>query len=327
MNPETSNYGILIAAFASILGAVLGGVVTVLLNSHLNKRFKKTIERLESEASDLKLELRSEKERVDNIRVALQRQTIVENHRQYVLLCGPSNVGKTSLVRRLHSPWDRLGTKRTDTPKISEVPVIKIPVDELKEHPALKTIKIKTKRDVSLLLYDFPGDPNLQEKIVDILVQETTNSIYGVVLVFMFDASELGNISDDTRKYYTGDLFRRLRFLQSHQIDIVRIILVFNKFDKLKKNFPDASINDLIDRCCRGFAPLLEPIHGAVDGEKVCALASILEVTNKENEDMGASLIRGEAARSIVKRLDPERLKEVITQNAVDVEMNHFIQQ
>lgn len=338
------NSAIYIVGFIGAAATILAGILTAIIGSNRNKKHRDEkddqIEALKAKIQGLKVETEalkkkfSEKQKevedrdreISEIRNVLQRQTLIDQRSQYVLLCGPRDVGKTCLAQRLHAPWDNAKIAPTAVVRQMEVPVINLEADDLVFHPAMKTIRVKKEINISLRIFDFPGEEALQKNILRVLTEDTTESPYGVVLIFMFDASEIDNISEATEKYYNGDLFKHLKDLQSSQIKIVRIILVFNKFDKLKEIYPNKSVKNLIRECSDKFNRVLRPIHGAVNSEKVCEIASILQEKNPTKENMGASMIKGEAARVIVKRIAPESVDSVIIESASTNSAKYFQQ-
>jgi GTPase SAR1 family protein len=345
MNEPTffQSYGVLITAGATIIGAVVGAIVKYLLDiTIITEKDKKILEldtarkSLTGNVSSLQTSLaqkdaqitaieKEHKYQISKIAEKLQHMKLIYSHNQPVLLCGPRKVGKTSLAKRLYSPWERVEIAPTRIISKCEVPVINLDCDEFVEHPAMR-INVRQEKAVSLHIYDVPGELKLQEDIIHTLTNKMEKS-YGVVMIFMFDASELDGITPETREYYNGDLFQQLRSLQASRINIVRIILVFNKFDILQEKYRNDSVNDLIRKCSDKFSRLLDPIHDAVNPEKICEVASILESTNKNNINMGDSLIKGEASREIIRKIDKNQISAVIKEDATNYSAKYFYQQ
>lgn len=331
MNDTT---GVYIAAAVGAIATILAAFIT----AHLNKKIKDekdkeiakltdTNQKLEKDLKSKKEELQIKRNEISSIKETLQNQTIIKRRSQYVLLCGPRGVGKTSLATRLHSPWNKSKLIPSAFVNTTQIPVINLESDELISHPAINSLKVKHETEISLKVYDFPGELKLQEDIVNVLINETTESPYGVVLIFMFDASELAKISDKTDNYYNGDLFKNLTNLQVKRISIQRIILVFNKFDLLRGQYPEKTTADLVKECSDNFAKLLKPIHKSVNPEKICEIASILEESNKTAENMGATTIKGEAARAIVEKIGGSKfLSSIITEEASNHSARFFQQ-
>jgi GTPase SAR1 family protein len=315
---------------ATLIAGIIGAVATLFAtawgltaNNRKSLQLKGTRNLLESKNDEL-----SQKEQeLEKIKQDLQKHTLSFNYSQQVLLCGPKSVGKTSLATRLHSPWKREELSPTLGYRKLDIPVIRLEEKEMKPHTSCPSIYVKQEKFISLLLYDFSGEIQSQEQIIKVL-SSPENKKHGVVLVLMFEASELDNISRETRSYYNGDLFKRLKNLQAHHVNIVRIILVFNKFDLLCEKYPDKSIIDLTKECAKRFTELIDPIYDAVSPEKICEIATILESTNKHGNVMGDSTVKGEMAREIVFEIGGvEAVKSVVRQGASNFASIRYSQQ
>ena len=220
---------------------------------------------------------------------------------QPVLLVGPRRVGKSSLVRWWHSSWD----KRKLSPTADHLTCIVHAADQDQaEERRIKTVKLK--------VHDFPGEIDNQQQIVSIVREEAeklrrkyTDSP-GIIIVCMFDAEEAHiGISEKTWGYYNGDLFPILRELHiKADITIERVILVFNRADKLRSHYPYSMTDgDILELCMEGFASVCGPIFGLVNGSKVCAVMTVLgnEDEHEHRKDENSNIVKGEAAFPLVK--------------------------
>jgi hypothetical protein len=270
--------------------------------SQLKEKLNKITEQL-SEANKIV-------EKYKKVRAKLENSSIVKVYYQPVVLVGPRNVGKSSLLLQWHAPWETHKPLHNQRLKTSDVPIFDI-VQSLKEpHFAEPELSVDVKLHLILRVYDFPGELSAQQEVREIIIDETQNLRYqtqrrlGVVLILMFDAEEAyTGISDRTRDYYDGDLFNELRELvSSGQVYLERLILVFNKYDKLRQHFPN-SIHDeeLLKKCIAAFYPVYKPLRRACNYEKVCEVFTILDRDEMRYKNRGAPIVKGEAARAFVE--------------------------
>jgi GTP-binding protein EngB required for normal cell division len=249
---------------------------------------------------------------INKIRESLERSNVITDHLQTVILCGPRAVGKTSLMSQLHVPWDHSSLSPTAYHRSGDVPVFYCEGERI-PHFADETIKVKNFHNIMLKIHDFPGELSYQKDILSLLNQEADKD-NGIVLICMFDAQEAYfGISKETNDYYNGDLFKQLRQLSSFKLDIIRIIFVFNKIDKLKISLKLQKNDEVLRYCLEKYKDLLLLFSGIVNSEKVCEVLAILGRENMILENLGTPIIKGEASREIVKRiLGSNRLNEII---------------
>ena len=310
-----------------ILSVIISGILTWIitkeslgtqlsnLKSTLNrteeqlKIIKESKQKLVTSETNLKKNLTQEiaksktlDEKYTNIREKLQNSRIVNNFYQTVVLCGPRSVGKTSLMMQLHAPWDYSKLSPTIKHRRASFPVCTQEGDKI-PHFADSSIKVKSKSTVSLDIHDFPGELSYQKRILEFLNDEADKD-FGIVLICMFDAEEAySGISKSTDEYYNGDLFKQLRKLISFKLEIVRLIFVFNKFDILKTKFPSKDNSELLDKCIKEYSQILRLFSGIVNPEKVCEILTILGREDIMIENMGATIVKGEASREIIKKV------------------------
>ena len=324
--------------FTAIAGAVAGAVVAAvlayvigrrgigqqnrLLEGQLRdadakiKRLDKTVKAVTAKATGLEHVSR----KYDAVKEKLAASSVVHSYVQPVLLLGPRLVGKTSLLMQWHAPWDHSRLQSTTTRRESVVPVFEFEKPDSVPHFADPDVPTRINAHLSLRVHDFPGELDAQQSIIlqarheTEQLRETMGQNLGVVLVCMFDSEEaVSGITDTTNRYYNGDLFSNLRSLVgTKKVDIQRLVIVFNKFDRLAKMLPGTSHQDLLARCIKEFGGLLSPLHGVCNPDKVCEIATVCDRDDMPGSQ-GASFVLGEAARGLVLAVaGASRVREVI---------------
>lgn len=260
----------------------------------------------EEELADLK----AQAQKLALVREKLTSGTLVKTYRQPVILVGPRLVGKTSLLMQWHAPWSTSRLDRTVTHNTSDVPVYDYTgKGDRAPHYAFPEITVQVHTHLMLKVHDFPGETDAQKSVCQTIISETDNlhresgKNLGVVLVCMFDAEEaVTGISQETKRYYNGELFRELRSLVAHnKVEIERLILVFNKYDQLKAQRPTEDDRGLLRLCVNKFDPTYDLLHNIVNPEKVCEVFTVLSREEMHLKNRGAPVVLGEAARSFVR--------------------------
>jgi hypothetical protein len=247
----------------------------------------------------------------ESVRAKLENSHVVRTYRQPVVLVGPKDVGKTSLLLQWHAPWDTTESiPHTQAHRSQEVPIHDLLEPLTEPHFADPDLLVEVESHLVLKVHDFPGELNGQKSIREVVIEETrslrrqTRRSLGVVLILMFDAEEAHTgIKDKTQEYYNGDLFKGLRELVSTgQANLERLILVFNKYDKLRQHFP-AEIGDqeLLNLCIERFTPIFKLLRGACSPQKVCEVLTVLSREEMRFKNRGAPIVLGEAARAFVE--------------------------
>jgi GTPase SAR1 family protein len=262
----------------------------------------------------------------DLIRKNLRGSAVVKDYYQPVILLGPRAVGKSSLIAQWHTPWIYSNLNPTQRHKISEVPIYDFKKENTEPHFADPEILTDVHLHLKLKVHDFPGELTSQISVIEQAIDETeslrkiTNKSLGVVLVCIFNAEEATvGLSQSTIEYYNGDLFKNLRSLVScNEVNIDRLILVFNKYDLLKKNYLQEDDKLLLSMCLRAFKSIISPLKGVCNPEKVCEVFTVLSRGEEMlSNNRGASIVKGEAARIFIKSMaGEEAVKETIKDNA-----------
>jgi hypothetical protein len=186
-----------------------------------------------------------------------------------------------------------------------------------------------------LRVHDFPGELSAQQAVLQVLQTETRHlrqharRDMGVVVICLFDAGEAEHgLSEDTRRYYNHELFKRLGALVRRDMaEIERLILVFNKVDRLRQArsgaVPDS---DLLGECESVFMNAFEGLGELCHPGKIIPILSMLDRENNRVQSRGAPLVLGEAARSMVESVMGERFaNKVLTERLRPVSALHAI--
>jgi GTPase SAR1 family protein len=297
------------------------------------KEKSELITRVELAASKIN-ELEKVAKKYEDARSELKSAGVVRIYEQPVILVGPRLVGKTSLVMQWHAPWIYSRLDRTQRHKESKVPVFDFPLENRVSHFAMPDLYVECETHLVLRVHDFPGEPDEQVLIRNTVIKETerlqaeTKKNLGVILICMFDAEEAKTgISKETRQYYSGDLFRELRLLVAHEnVKIDRLVLVFNKYDQLKRHFPNTEDDqELLRFCTNKFEEVFGLLYEICSANKVCEVFTVLSREEMLFKNRGATIVKGEAARRFVKVIAGEKAeREIIEQSATTYAAERF---
>lgn len=328
--------GIVAAISTHLIGKRGIGQQNRLLEDQLQKTDakKKTLENDLKDATAKVATLEQVAQKYNSVKEKLAASSVVHSYVQPVLLLGPRLVGKTSLVMQWHAPWDHSRLAATTTRRESMVPVFDFEKPDSVPHFADPDVRTRINAHLYLRVHDFPGEVDAQQSCIEQArvetqqLRETMGQNVGVVLICMFDSEEaVSGITDETMKYYNGDLFANLRSLVGMRtVDIQRLVIVFNKFDRLSKMLPSASHKDLLTLCTKEFGELLKPLHGVCNPDKVCEIATVCDRDDIQ-ASQGASVVLGEAARGLVHAVAGEpRVTEVIGDSGATTMMAEYFQ-
>lgn len=275
----------------------------------------------QSELAFQQLELRHRE-----LRRRLEEAGIYESFRQPVLLVGPRGVGKTSLLTHWRTPWSKARPSPTFRHNFAEVPVCNLPLPERRPHFADPDLMVPVIAQLLLRVHDFAGEVNAQ-KLVEKVIREETAELrrasqhdLGVVIVCMFDAGEVvKGISPETQRYYNGELFQRLRGMMfDANVKIERLILVFNKYDRLRQGRPPAVTDvDLLDECLGRFINEFRELPRLCNPGRMTGVLTMLDRENNRALTRGGPIVFGEAARSLIEAFgNPDLAKGVVGDTA-----------
>jgi len=236
---------------------------------------------------------------------------MIESIYQPVLLVGPKAVGKTSLLSHWRAPWLQVQPATATAHHYqADVPICDVPSNQDKAHFADADLKVKSLTRLMLRVHDFPGELSAQQVVKQVLQDETrqlqrhSKRNLGVVLLCMFDAGEVEHgITEETRRYYNHELFKHLGLLVRRDMaEIERLILVFNKVDRLRHArsgaVPDG---DLLGECEAVFLNAFEGLGELCHPGKIIPVLTMLDRENNRVQSRGAPLVLGEAARPLVE--------------------------
>lgn len=299
------------------------------------KRERDKLTAEQASTAEVLADLKRIAEKSKKVKKELEASSVVRTYRQPVILVGPRHVGKTSLLTQWHSPWITSRLDRTQTHYYSDVPVYDFQQEKREPHFADPEILVPIHAHLVLRVHDFPGEPEAQKSVCQTIINETENlqretgRNLGVVLICMFDAQEARKgISQVTHQYYNGELFRELRALVAHhQVDIERLILVFNKYDKLKETSPQLTDTELLRLCVDKFDPSYNLLHNVCNPDKVCEVFTMLSRGSEmHTKNRGAPIVLGEAARAFVRTLaGREAEKKVVERTATSYASEKFL--
>lgn len=351
-----------IATFVPLFGPLLGVLGTALVSWFLTKtNLKRKLLKLENENDELSKLLREKTNHVNLVELDLSNTTnaldktkselnavsakyqsvvqrlenssVVREYSQPVLLVGPRSVGKTSLLKQWHSPWEHSEPSATHMISTSMVPIFDYILEDREPHFAISEIKTSVQLHLKLEVIDFPGELSIQETVAKYAAEKTkkiqnlTGKNIGVILICMFDAGEAkSGVNDRTVTYYNGDLFKKLRALHMDgKVDIDRIIIVFNKFDELKKQYPAKNNFDLHHLCLMEFKDYLKPLLGMVNPEKICEVMTVLGAEDPRIDNQGALVVLGEASRKFVKLMTNNKVQNFKSDNTASAFLPEFL--
>lgn len=324
---------------AAVIGAILSGVVTWKVskgdlgqqNNLLEAQLRDSNQRISQLTSEINKVQQSAslssdfEKRYNEVKRKLQASSVVREYYQPVILVGPRAVGKSSLLAQWHAPWDHSRLKSTQAHNTSTVPIYDFKRSNTEPHFADPDILTDVHVHLKLRVHDFPGELGAQKSIIKQTIQETldlrqsTGKSLGVVLICLFDAEEgAKSFSQSTIDYYNGELFSNLRTLVAHnEVGIERLILVFNKYDLLKKRYCNQDDKSLSKQCIESFIPIISLLRGACNPEKVCEVFTILSREDMAYNNRGAPIVMGESARRFVEVMaGSQAVQEVIQENA-----------
>jgi hypothetical protein len=271
------------------------------------------------------------------LRERVQTGGMIESIFQPVILVGPKGVGKTSLLSHWRAPWLQVRpVQGTMYHSQADVPVCDVPTTREKAHFADADLMVKASTRLMLRVHDFPGEITAQEEVKQVLLAETrhlrehSKRNLGVVIVCMFDAGEVEHgVTHETRRYYNQELFKHLGALvRADKAEIERLILVFNKVDRLRHArsgaVPDS---DLLGECESVFVNMFEGLSELCHPGRIIPVLTMLDRENNRVQSRGAPLILGEAARPMVESVMGDKFaNRVLTDRLRPVSAAHVAQ-
>ena len=193
---------LLIPIITTVVGVVAGGVCTWYLSkndraarlelTHNLQRTQKQLKDVEiakktADAERQKLaaeviNLRATSEKYERVKAVLQRSSVVRTFHQPVLLVGPREVGKTSLLKQWHAPWDLSANERTRIERYADVPVFDFELPDQEPHFADPEVLTGVHAHLMLRVHDFPGELGAQAMIKEKVIAAHRAGIRKVLL-------------------------------------------------------------------------------------------------------------------------------------------------
>lgn len=294
----------------AVTTAVLLGVATAVpLLWHRLRLLRARIDQQDHEYIEASAALEAARSRFNRLSAKLVEVGVVETYCLPVLLVGPRAVGKTSLLAQWETPWSAARPSPTFRHRSAEVPVCNVESIATRPHFADPEILTPVHAQLMLRVHDFAGEAHAQQVVEKIIRQETaelraaSEHDLGLVVVCMFDATEaVTGLAEETRRYYNGELFQRLRrivFEGGARID--RMILVFNKVDRAQAAAgADVSAAQIREHCFRTFLGAFPEIGHVCNPDRICGVLTMLDGMNPDVV-RGAPMVMGEAARGFVE--------------------------
>ena len=133
---------------------------------------------------------------------------------------------------------------------------------------------------------------------------EGTGRRVGVVIVCVFDAEEMHRgFQPATRAYYESPSFKQLhRYVIREKVHVERLVVVFNKIDRLRAKYPNLSHLDLREECRRFFEPYYHDLieQCELPGDRVHFEVTMLDSDAQVDGTLNAPRVLDHCARSIV---------------------------
>jgi GTPase SAR1 family protein len=282
-----------------------------MLAQHQEERAEETASHESQQQSEWQQRCLALQSRYDLVMGKLAEAGIERHFRQPVLLVGPRGVGKTSLLVQWHAPWEEQDPGApTVFRRRADVPVLLIEHADMVEHWADPSVKTPLHAVISLRVFDFPGEPNAQREVLDVVREETARAReesrrdLGIVVVCMFDAGEVasGVLEAKTGSYYNGELFSGLRtLLFEGKVRLERLVLVFNKTDRLRASVsPGTTDEEIHDRCLQFYLNSLPLVTQLCNRERMSTVLTMLNHSTSLESVQGAPAVMREASKSLM---------------------------
>jgi GTPase SAR1 family protein len=316
VNPITAG----ITAF--VTGVISGFVVRMFTTYDKDEKITKLSKQKESLESDILCSKKSIKNNENKIRELSQYKekymslvgkikasSVSESYYLPVFITGPRSVGKSSLVEQWNAPWNHSELPSTRKQKTAIVPINYFYGNVKKPHFLDSSIETQVKMHLILKVHDFPGEISQQDSIIEEAkkdtdnLQKTSGKNLGIVLICMLNSSEVHiGLQQDTINYFNGKFFQNLMDLQiTKEVNIDKLILVFNKYDLLKEKYPNEEDKDLMRRCMDTFEPAIKDFRNICSKVDVYPVFTILSRENMLYKNQGASIVKGAASKRFVE--------------------------
>lgn len=241
--------------------------------------------------------------------------TLLRTYSQPVVLIGPRNVGKTSLLYRWMTEPITESPFPTATHTTTQVPVVTVDQEEVRADFWKTQPRFPGMVHLAVRVWDTPGEVHAQKLVRQACVTETVrtrnefSADLGVVIICMFNAEDAyRGLSGSTREYYNDAFFRSLyESIMTGAIAVHKVILIFNKIDLLREYHPMASDDELRVLCLESLGEVLEPFSKLCRPDRFFVMVSTILPDNEGRLHMGPAQALIEAIRELASVLGLKR--------------------
>jgi GTPase SAR1 family protein len=185
-----------------------------------------------SEAEDKIIRMKNSAEEIDR----------TEYIYQDIVLLGPRNSGKTSIVKLWRTPWHNIH-HNTATQSWETYEFDMFPVKEDKKFDQEFEVAITVNTILRLRLHDYPGDDTYREQAI-----EKLGNLQNAVILFVFDLDvKEGKIPSNynvNNSYYSRMFVEAMNNSKKLTSSVKRAFVVFNKIDYLRDDWHEEFIID-----------------------------------------------------------------------------------
>ena len=222
------------------------------------RKTKERNRRIEIELRDTLEENKHLANTLTHLKEKMQNSEVVSEVYYPVVLVGGRDSGKSSLRHHWGASWQVNAVEPTQVVSSVNIPVYDFVKDTRRPHPWADDVLVLEKVHLYLRTYDFPGEIINQKDILKVAERETQRiaSEYkrqiGMCMLIMIDSSAMIDpaTENETKNYFSSpgylDLCDRIR---SEAIAIDRVVVMYNKADKLRSQYGHFDDRALLSEC------------------------------------------------------------------------------